>query len=119
MQYVTVSPTPTMDGGSDSDVTVSNSAISPERLTSTPRVSRHLAERQLLNESGTRRALELTVSTIIENKDSDVLGPDTDIGGSTTEREDIPPTLPATPIVCILYVFVKNIQIRSLCENFY
>ncbi|MPC21515.1 hypothetical protein E2C01_014503 [Portunus trituberculatus] len=34
-----------------------------------------------------------------ESGDSDVLGSDTNIGGSTTEGEDIPPPLPATPIL--------------------
>ncbi|MPC31169.1 hypothetical protein E2C01_024452 [Portunus trituberculatus] len=35
MLYITVSPTPKMDGGSDSDFTVSDSANSPARLTNT------------------------------------------------------------------------------------
>ncbi|MPC88257.1 hypothetical protein E2C01_083157 [Portunus trituberculatus] len=83
MLYVTVSPTPTMDGGSNSDFTV-YSATSPVRFTSTPRVSHHVGGRQPLNEIGIRSALELTVSTIIESEDSDVPGSDTDIGGSTT-----------------------------------
>ena len=68
-----MSSTPTMEGDSESDFTVSDSATSPARLTSNPWVSRHIAGRQLLNESGIRSALELTVSTIIESEDSDVL----------------------------------------------
>ncbi|MPC25796.1 hypothetical protein E2C01_018919 [Portunus trituberculatus] len=89
-----------MNGGSDNDFTVSNSTTYLTRLTSTPQVSHHVAGRQLLNESGIQRALELTVSTIIESEDSDVLGSDTDIESSTTEGEDIPPPPPpATPIV--------------------
>ncbi|MPC40612.1 hypothetical protein E2C01_034175 [Portunus trituberculatus] len=75
-----------MDGRSDSDLIVSNSATSSAHLTSTPRVSRHVVGIQLLNESGIRRALELTVSTIIESEDSDVLGSDTDVRGSTTSN---------------------------------
>ncbi|MPC87439.1 hypothetical protein E2C01_082301 [Portunus trituberculatus] len=47
MPYVTVSPTPTMDGGSDSDFTVSDSATSPACLTSTPRISCHVAEKTI------------------------------------------------------------------------
>ncbi|MPC79343.1 hypothetical protein E2C01_073866 [Portunus trituberculatus] len=76
---------------------VSNSTTSSVHLTSS-QVSHHVVERQLLNESGIRRALELTVSTIIESEDSDVLGSYTDIGGSTTEGEDIPPPPAAAPI---------------------
>ena len=53
----------------------------------------------MLTESGIERALELTVSTIRKSEDSDVLSSDTDIGGSTTEREDIPSPSPATPIL--------------------
>ena len=70
-------PTSTMDGESESDSAVSDSVTSPARLTSTPRVSRCVAGRQLLDESGIKRALELTVSAIIEGEDSDVLGSDT------------------------------------------
>ena len=75
-----------MDGDSKSDSTVSDSVTSPTHLASTPRVSLHIAGRQLLNESGIERALELTVATIIESEDSNVLGSDTDIG--KRERED-------------------------------
>ncbi|MPC39957.1 hypothetical protein E2C01_033510 [Portunus trituberculatus] len=96
-----------MDGGSDSDFTVSDSATSPACLTSTPRVSRHVVGRQLLNESVIRKAFEVTVSTIIESEDSDFLGSDTDIGGSTIKGEDIPPPLPATPI-CSLVVTLMH-----------
>ena len=87
-----------MDGDSKSDSTVSDSVTSPTHLASTPRVSLHVAGRQLLNESGIERALQLTVATIIESEDSNVLGSDTDIGSSTTKGGDILPPSPLTPI---------------------
>lgn len=74
---------------SDSDV--SDSVRSPLHiLTSTPhaRATSSTSVRRFLSESGIARELEVTVSTIIESEDSDVLGSDT--GGdacSTTATE--------------------------------
>ena len=65
--WVSLSPTTTMSGKSDSDSAVSDSLLRPARLTSTPRASRGVDGRQL-NESGIARALDLTVSTIIERE---------------------------------------------------
>ena len=49
---------------------MSNSLLCPAHLTSTTHATR-AADRRQLNESGIKRALELTVSTIIESEDSE------------------------------------------------
>ena len=59
-----------MSGKSDSDSVVSNSLLRPAHLASTPRASCAIDSRQF-NETGIERALELTISTIIESEDSE------------------------------------------------
>ena len=76
-----------MSKKSDSDSAVSDSLPRPARLTSTPRASRAIDRRQL-NNSGIERALELTVSTIIESENSEFsIAVATAIGGVWTQGQ--------------------------------
>ncbi|KAK4325583.1 hypothetical protein Pmani_003845 [Petrolisthes manimaculis] len=83
------------------DSTVSDLANSTQCVfTSTHRdpVKASKPTRHFLSQSGIEKELEITVSTIIESEDSDVLGTEGEAGTTTETEEDNPPLPPLLKI---------------------